>query len=96
VLFDADRANLLERLVLDAVVAFSIDCSQLDRELDEKQRTVALDLTAVVLPPGAVMRQQPWVAGSWYHSAAGRSYRQLSEAPRCLSGWRRNKKRPGL
>jgi hypothetical protein len=31
-LFDADRASLLNRLVLDAVVAFRIDCSQLHND----------------------------------------------------------------
>jgi transposase len=31
-LFDADRASLLNRLVLDAVSAFSIDCSQLHND----------------------------------------------------------------
>jgi transposase len=31
-LFDADRASLLNRLVLDAVAAFSIDCSQLHND----------------------------------------------------------------
>lgn len=62
-LFDADRASLLNRLVLDAVAAYSIDCSQLHND------STSVSLTGAYRDAlGQVRGSKPTVALARGHS----------------------------
>ena len=62
-LFDADRSSLLSRLVLDAVDAFGIDCTEMHNDSTSVRLTGAYPLAT-----GRARGGKPTAAAAWGHS----------------------------